>query len=384
MSIYFLTGGTGAVGSAIVPLLLAEPDTEVRLLLRADSDEALSRRLEGLVDFWGWSGSPDKRTRLKAYRGDVALSNFGLADVQYAELVGECTHVIHAAGTVRMNLSIEDARRSAVGSAQETINFARRLAIGGGLRKFEYVSTVGVAGKRPGALPEIWMDEPRDFHNTYEQAKAEAEEIVRRAIDDEGLPVTVHRPSMVIGDSRDGRIIHFQIFYFICEFLTGRKTAGLYPDFGEVRLDVIPVDWVAEAIVASSRDAETAGRIFHLCSGPELAPRLEELKETVRSAFKAYGMSVPAGIRLPRWMFAALARLAARLVPVPQRKALSTLPIYLDYLADRQGFDNAAYTAWLAARGLSFPQAKDYLPRVFGYYLDKRYGQEVPSPLGKP
>lgn len=373
MSVYFLTGGTGAVGSAIVPLLLAEPDTEVRLLLRAESDAALAQRLERLVDFWGWADSPDKRIRLKAVRGDAASPDFGLDDGQYGELVAECSHLIHCAGTVRMNLSIEDARRSAVGSAQETVHFARRLAAAGRLRKFEYVSTVGVAGKRPGALPEIWMDEPRDFHNTYEQAKAEAEEIVRSAIVNEGLPVTMHRPSMVIGDSRDGRIIHFQIFYFICEFLSGRKTLGLYPDFGEVRLDVIPVDWVAEAIVAASRDPQTAGRIFHLCSGPELAPRLEDLKANVRTAFKAHGLSVPPGIRLPRRWFAALARLAARLAPASQRKALATLPIYLDYLADRQGFDNTEYTAWLASRGMNSPRAEDYLPGILGYYLNKRY-----------
>jgi len=377
MSVYFLTGGTGAVGSAIVPLLLEDPDTEVRLLLRAESDAALEQRLERLLEFWGWTDSPDKRTRLKTLRGDAAVPAFGLDDSRYAELVAECSHLIHSAGTVRMNLSIEDARRSAVGSAQATVDFARRLAAAGRLRKFEYVSTVGVAGKRPGALPEIWMDEAREFHNTYEQAKAEAEEIVRHAIVNEGLPVTVHRPSMVIGDARDGRIIHFQIFYFICEFLSGRKTLGLYPDFGEVRLDVIPANWVAEAIVAASRDPETAGRIFHLCSGPEQAPRLEELKAVVRAAFKAHGMRVPPGIRLPRGAFAALARMAARLAPASQRKALATLPIYLDYLADRQGFDNAAYTRWLASRGQRLPLAADYLPGVLGYYMDKRYPPEA-------
>jgi thioester reductase-like protein len=373
MSIYFLTGGTGAVGSAIVSLLLDAPDTQVRLLLRAESDAALAQRLESLAGFWGWDDSSALRARVKAYRGDAALPNFNLPDDQYAELAGECTHLIHSAGTVRMNLSIEDARRSAVGSAQATVAFARHLAAAGRLRKFEYVSTVGVAGKRPGALPEIWMDKPRAFHNTYEQAKAEAEEVVRSAILNEGLPVTVHRPSMVIGDSRDGRIIHFQIFYFICEFLSGRKTFGLFPDFGGVRLDVIPVDWVAESIVASSRDAETAGRIFHLCSGPELAPRLEDLKEVVRNAFKARGLSVPRGIRLPRWAFAALARLATRLVPVSQRKALATLPIYLNYLADRQGFDNTAYTVWLATRGKNLPRPEEYLQGMLDFYLNKRY-----------
>lgn len=376
MSVYFLTGGTGAVGSSIVPLLLADPDTEVRLLLRAESDAALAQRMETLAGYWGWAASSGQRARVKAYRGDAAVANFNLPDGQYAELAGACTHLIHSAGTVRMNLSIEDARRSAVGSAQATVDFARRLAAAGRLRKFDYVSTVGVAGKRPGALPEIWMDEPREFHNTYEQAKAEAEEIVRCAIVDEGLPITVHRPSMVIGDARDGRIIHFQIFYFICEFLSGRKTLGLYPDFGEVGLDVIPADWVAEAIVAASRDPQTAGRIFHLCSGPKQAPRLEALKAAVRTAFTAHGMRVPPGIRLPRGVFAALARMAARLAPASQRKALSTLPIYLDYLADRQGFDNTAYTGWLDSRGLRLPLAADYLPRVLGYYLEKRYPPE--------
>lgn len=373
MNTYFLTGGTGAVGSAIVPLLLAEPDTQVRLLLRAESEAALAQRVDDLMLFWGWSDSPEKRSRIKAYRGDAALSGFGLSEPHYAELVRECTHIIHCAGTVRMNLTMEDARRSAVGSAEATVRFARDLAAGGRLRKFEYVSTVGVAGKRPGALPEIWMDEPRDFHNTYEQAKAEAEEIVRHAILTEGLPVTVHRPSMVIGDSRDGRIIHFQIFYFICEFLSGRKTFGLFPDFSGVQLDVIPVDWVAEAIVVSSRASETAGKIFHLCSGPQAAPRLETLKRMVRDAFKTGGLNVPPAIRLPRRVFAALARAATRLVPLPQRKALATLPIYLDYLADRQGFDNTQYTAWLAKRGKSLPEAEDYLPVMLSYYLTKRY-----------
>ena len=373
MNIYFLTGATGAVGSAIVPLLLADPETKLKLLLRADSDAALEQRVEELMHFCGLNDCPSKQARLKAFRGDAALPNFSLNDSHYASLVDECTHVIHCAGTVRMNLSIEEARRSAVGSAEETINLTRRIAAGGRLRKAEYVSTVGIAGKRPGELPEKWMDEPRSFHNTYEQAKAEAEEIVRAAVVNEGLPVTVHRPSMVVGDSQAGRIIHFQIFYFICEILSGRKTRGIYPDFGEVRLDVIPVDLVAEAIVASSLDPDTAGRIFHLCSGPDLAPRLEDLKAHVRAAFKGHGLEIPHDIRLPSKWFGALGRLAARLAPVSQRNALATLPMYLDYLADRQGFDNGAYTSWLAGRGASLPRPEDYLQTIISYYLNNRY-----------
>jgi thioester reductase-like protein len=375
MSIYFLTGASGAVGSAIVPLLLADPDTQVRLLLRADSDTTLEKRLNDLIQFWGLSNVPGQLMRLKAFRGDAALDNFGLPDAQYNELTNECTHAIHCAGTVRMNLPLEDARHSAVNSAQAMVGFARKLAAAGHLIKFEYVSTLGVAGKRPGVLPEHWLDKMPVFHNTYEQAKAEAEEIIHNAITKEELPATVHRPSMVIGDSRDGRIIHFQIFYFICEFLSGRKTFGLFPSFGEARLDIIPVNWVADAIVASSRDIATAGKIFHLCSGPEQAPKLEELKALVRNAFKDHGLSVPSGLSIPRRMFAALVQLASRLAPESKRKSLSTLPIYLDYLADQQGFGNAAYTSWLKSRSLYLPDKKDYLHNVLNYYLEMHHSQ---------
>lgn len=374
MSTYFLTGGTGAVGSAIVPMLLAEPDTEVRLLLRAESEASLARRLEELIRFWSWSEDPGKQARIKALRGDAAAPQFGLGETQYAELVTKCSHVLHCAGTVRMNLPLEGARRSAVGSAQQILDFSRHIAAAGRLRKVEFVSTLGVAGKRPGVLPEAWMDEAPAFHNTYEQAKFEAEALIRGVIDQEGLPITVHRPSMVIGDARDGNIIHFQIFYFICEFLSGRKTFGLFPNFGEVRLDVIPVNWVAEAIVASSREPQTSGRIFHLCTGAERSPRLEELKDIVRNAFKQHGLNVPPGISLPRGWFAALARLATRLAPEQRRKSLATLPIYLDYLADQQGFGNPAYSAWLTNRGLTLPTPEDYLPRVLSHYLDARHG----------
>lgn len=373
MSIYFLTGGTGAVGSAIVPMLLAEPDTRVHLLLRAESEDALAKRLDGLMGFWGWRGDADKQARITAHRGDAALDRFGLEEADYAGLAAQCTHILHSAGTVRMNLTLEDARRSSVGSARQILALARRAAEAGHLRKVEFVSTLGVAGKRPGILPEDWQDVAPAFHNTYEQAKFEAETLVREVIAQEGLPITVHRPSMVIGDERDGRIIHFQIFYYISEFLSGRKTLGLFPDFGDVRLDVIPVNWVAEAIAASSRSPETSGRIFHLCSGAQQAPRLEELKDWVRQAFRSHGLGVPPGISLPRGGFAALTGLATRLVPEKQRKALSTLPIYLDYLADQQGFGNPGYTAWLAGRGLILPRARDYLPRVFDYYLNSKY-----------
>lgn len=67
-------------------------------------------------------------------------------------------------------------------------------------------------GWRAGVLPECWITEARTFHDIYEQAKAEAERYLQNVLP-EGLPITIHHPSMVIGDAGSGRIIHFQIFY---------------------------------------------------------------------------------------------------------------------------------------------------------------------------
>jgi thioester reductase-like protein len=361
------------VGSAIVPLLLALPDTEVRLLIRAESDTVLGKRIQELLRYWGWEGDADKMGRIHGHRGDAALARFGLAMAEYEEIVAACTHIIHCAGTVRMNLELDAARHSAVDSVREILALARKVASAGHLKKVDIVSTVGVAGKRSGTLPEAWLEHMPAFHNTYEQAKAEAEVFVQQAVEKESLPITVHRPSMVIGDSRDGRVIHFQIFYFICEFLSGRKTAGLYPDFSEVQLDIIPSDTVATAIVAASRDLATTGKVFHLCSGPENSPRLEDVKTAVRHAFAAHGQAVPRAVNIPIHWYGRLARLASWLAPPSQRKALATLPIYLDYLADRQGFGNPLFSAWFKSQGYELPKWEEYLPRVLCYYLATRY-----------
>jgi thioester reductase-like protein len=167
---YFVTGATGAIGSALAPLLLEEAGTRVKLLIRADSSEDLTARLEALFRFWEVGPENlDFRGRVQALRGDVTAPRFGLDEATYAALCRECTHIVHAAGNVRMNLPLEKARSSAVGSAKNIVALARACS---SLKKVEFVSTVGVGGRLP-RVPEDWLTEPRDFHNTYEQSKAE-------------------------------------------------------------------------------------------------------------------------------------------------------------------------------------------------------------------
>lgn len=366
---YFVTGATGAVGSALVPLLLADPVVQVKLLIRAQSSAELSARLGTLFHFWGVDAEDEAfRGRVIGLRGDVTVTRFGLTEAEYRELVDSCTHIVHAAGNVRMNLPIEVARHSAVDSAKHIVALARACLARGFLEKVEFVSTVGVGG-RLTYVPEDWLTEPRIFHNTYEQAKAEAEEYLREQMEQHQLPVTVHRPSMVVGDAHTGKIIHFQIFYYLCEFLSGRQTFGLMPVLNNARLDTIPVDYVTNAIRWSSCQPATAGKIFHLCSGPDQAMELPWLIQALRGILIAHGEQLPRLRLVPLWLFESALPLVKRFTAKKARKALNNLSLFLDYASDRQQFANERTTLLLSSAGMVVPLPGSYLANLLTAYL---------------
>lgn len=362
-----VTGATGAVGSALVPRLLDDPDNRLWLLLRADSDTQLAARLESLFAYWEVAPGDDRRSRIRAMRGDVTLADFGLEPAAQQVLTAECSQIVHSAGIVRMNLPLDVARRSAVDAARHLIQLAQRCQR---LNKIEYVSTVGVGG-RLNSVPETWIDQPRSFHNTYEQAKAEAEELIRDAVE-AGLPLTVHRPSMVVGDSQTGRIIHYQVFYHLCEFLSGGRSFGLSPSFGDARLDIVPSDYVARVLAGSLTQPALAGRILHLCSGPLGSTPLIELQDRVRDLFRAQGRGLSRRFTLPPKLFQGVLSLASRLMDEKTRRAVATLPIFLDYLDSKQQFENQETTLILGQAGISTPAWRDYLDIVLLAYLDSK------------
>lgn len=371
MNTYFVTGATGTIGSGLVPVLLQEPAAQVHLLIRATSPEQQTERLESLLAFWNIGVNDPHRARVTALRGDAELPRFGLSEQDYGRLSERCTHIIHCAGKVRMNLPLEAARQAAVDSARNVADLAKACMARGDFRKVEFVSTVGVGGRNPGVIPETWITNSREFHNTYEQSKAEAEIFIAREIDN-GLPITVHRPSMVVGDSREGKVIHFQIFYHLCEFLSGRRTLGVFPLLERAALDIIPVDYVAGALAWSAGRLDTVGRILHLCSGPDGTIRIMDLRERVRRLFHAHGAKLPPSLPVPLAVFKGAIPVIGWLVPEKTRKALRTLPIFLDYLAEEQAFANSDTRALLTATGIRLAPVEEYVERLLMYYLNHR------------
>jgi thioester reductase-like protein len=374
MAKYFITGGTGVLGSAIVRELLINTSHRLILLIRAQDDSALRKRVDWLLDFLELDSTMD-RNRLEAIRGNTELVRFGLDSQDYEMLGTSVTHIIHSAAMVRMNLPLDLARRAAVDAAENILELARLCQANGILEKVEMVSTVGVGGRWKGTLPERWLSEPRSFHNTYEQAKAEAEAVIELQ-SKAGLPATVHRPSMIVGNRRTGSVPSFQIFYHLVEFIAGRRTWGVLPDLSHNHVDLVPADYVAQAIVWSSSNPITAGKILHLCAGPDGATSLNKLRALALVKFREHGLTLPGQRTLSAKWFKNFVKLATPFASDKLKRALSTLPIFLDYLSEEQAFGNTGTRALLEPAGIILPQAEGFLGPVLDFYLNRVYSKK--------
>lgn len=386
MSSYLLTGGTGVIGSALVPVLLEDPATRVTLIVRARDEAHLGERKRGLLSYWGLQ--PEDEARLRFLAGDVVAPRMGLSGKDYDLLTSEVTNVIHCAGNVNLKQPLEVARGNACGGVTTVLDFSQRALISGNLRKVDVTSTVGVAGRMEGIVEERRFTEPRRFRNTYEAAKAEAENLLWDAID-RGVPVTIHRPSMVVGDSRTGKVSRFQVFYYLADFLSGARTKGILPALGEKALDIIPVDVVSRAIALSANDDATAGSVFHLCSGPEKMLLLAELSTRVRAELVAHGHRVPRLRYVSPRVAGALARAASACTRGAFQKRISTLPHFLSYLREDQAFSALQTRNLLYGQGSEVPTPQSYLTPVLHHFnafgtqrvCDERHDQQkTPDP----
>jgi thioester reductase-like protein len=363
----FITGANGHVGGRLIKEILTHGNDKIYALVRGKSQKHAEQRMSDVLSFWG---EPLKkhRNRITILKGDVSQKGFGISPRHYSSLVKSVTHVIHAAGQVNLSRPIEEARRQAVNSLTEIITLCQRCLEHGQFQKLDYVSTIGVAGRMQGAVKEEQITGDRKFHNTYEQAKAEAEEIIFQEMNAGRLPATIHRPSMVVGDSKTGKLRQFQVFYHLVPFLAGLKTRGILPQFRSFRLDLIPSDYVARAIYLSSRDQRTSGRVFHLCAGTQKSWGLTQLGGEIRKIYKRRGEQLHSIKSIPVFFLKCVLPVIKLLSPKEHRRAVGSLKYFLDYLSTRQTFVNAQTNATFTKKGLKIPHIKNYIKTLLDYY----------------
>jgi nucleoside-diphosphate-sugar epimerase len=215
----------------------------------------------------------------------------------------------------------------------------------GGLERYAHVSTAYIAGTHGGRFRESDYDVSQGFRNAYEQSKFEAEKLVRCR---DYLPTTILRPSIVVGDRRSGWTSAFNVLYWPLRAFA----RGLYRALPAIPLspvDVVSVDFVADAIYVLCRDAASVGRTYHLTAGAH-SSSVAELVALASSYFER-----PPPRVLPPAEFDEYIKQASR----SERSMLRRSAAYFPYFALTTEFDNARDRGPRPGRGDRLAYAAD-------------------------
>lgn len=346
---YVVTGGTGFIGRRVITRILSnEPDAEVWVLVRRES----LTRFERLAQDWD--------DRVKPLVGDLTGTDLGLSDTDVAEL-GDVAHVVHCAAIYDMTVGESEQRAANVDGTRAVISLARRLDA-----TLHHVSSIAVAGNHRGTFTEDDFDVAQDLPTPYHQTKFEAELLVRST---PGLRYRVYRPAVVVGDSQTGEMDKIDGPYYFFGVLARlaalpRFTPMMLPDSG--RTNVVPVDFVVDAMVALMHVEGKDGETFHLT-----APKTVGLRDIYRGVAAEAGLPPLRG-SLPRATAAPVLRARGRVKAV--RNIIATqLGIpgdVLDVVELRPTFTADKTAAALRGTGIAVPEFSSYAPKLWRYWAE--------------
>ena len=270
--------------------------------------------------------------------------------------------VIHSAASVAFDLPLEEARAINVEGTRRVLDFAGAVP---GLQRVTYVSTAYVAGDRRGTAYEDDR-ETGAFRNSYERSKHEAETLVRSST----LPWTIARPSIVVGESTTGWTASFNVLYGPLRAFD----AGAYPLLPARRrspVDVVSVDYVADAVAALAQHPEAAGRDLSPDGGSADVQRGGDHGAGARAASSA----PPRAWCPPRAYRRLLHPLVLRRAAPSTRRMLVRSEVYFPYFAMRLRFDDARSRALLEPMGIAPARLDDYFGRIVEFARAARWGK---------
>lgn len=362
---YFVTGATGFIGKFLLERLLARPDAEVHVLVRAGSEA----KFVSLCQRYG-----EQAQRLHLVSGDITVPGLVAAE-DFQRLAGRIDHVFHLAAVYDM--SMDDATADLVNNegTRHVVDFANAL---GGAVRLHHVSSIAVAGEDfVGRFGDDMFDEGQPLHHPYYRTKFESEKIVR---DEARVPFRVYRPGAVVGDSRTGEMDRVDGPYYF--FKTIQKLSYAVPKWLPLlgiqggRVTLVPVDYVAAAMdhIAHKPEPELDGKAFFLIQSP--APTVGQLMQTLLEAAHGPDMARSLSIQL---MHKPMRRVTGRLsqaLPAFDRifeRLFGAPPSAMTAAFTQTRFDDSQAQAALLGSGISCPDLRDYADKLWQYwelYLD--------------
>lgn len=385
MKVVFLTGATGFLGTQIARRLVKKENCSIIVLVRGSDDEYAKRHLARA--WWEWpellelmeegeevdkgsynssNTSTNQTLKLKDRKiqfvmGDISKERLGLEKDLYEDLVGKVTHIIHTAADLRLNAPMEELRKINAQGTRNVLKLGEEAHINHGIQRFSHVSTAYVAGGREGHVDEDSLTGEYGFLSNYERSKFEGELEVKKS----NLPVSVFRPGMVVGDSRTGYVKTFNTVYTILRlYLNGKMR--IVPVSPSLKINLVPVDYVAEAVSDLTFDPNAEGQNFHLTAPYESLPSVRELVDFINT-WAQDNMD----LKLPNLIFLPLSSKIPHLSNLQSLTGskggtISTVALLSPYFNERREFSRKNIDKLMGPYEISW---KSLLPKILDYAI---------------
>ncbi|MEO5860402.1 MAG: SDR family oxidoreductase [Pyrinomonadaceae bacterium] len=341
-----VTGFPGFIAGRLVERLAAD-DVRFYLLVQSAFVDAAMRTIERVSEQSGVS-----LENFAIVEGDITKPDLGVASEDLGTIRDEVTDVFHLAAVYDLAVTAELARAVNVLGTENVNEFVRSLP---NLRRYNYISTCYVAGKRTGHILETELEHHAGFRNNYEETKYLAELSVERLKGE--IPMTIFRPSIVVGDSRTGETAKYDGIYSLIHYIRKAPKLLRFLNVGnkKVRLNLVPVDFVVEGIATLSNDEAAVGKTIALADPRPLAT--SEIFDSISRKLSGKG-SV---ISLPSSMTEAMLLL-------PPSPAISGLPHSgVPYFFLPQTYDTSIADELLVKHGIECPRFTDYVSNLLDF-----------------
>lgn len=342
----FITGFPGFIAERLTARL-AKSDAQFYLLAQSDFVERAKRIIEKIAG--------ETRTPLENFtlvEGDITRENLGIGAEDLAVISAQTTDVYHLAAVYDLGVKQEIAYQVNVEGTRRVNELVGTLPH---LRRYNYVSTCYVAGKRTGEILETELEHDAGFRNFYEETKYLAEREVEQL--KARFPVTIYRPSVVVGDSNTGETAKYDGIYSLINYLRKAPNLLRFVNVGNsvVKLNLVPIDFVVESIAALAKDERAAGKTVALADPQPLTT--EQLFDAISESLT----NKKSVIKPP-------AQLVEKSLLLPFSPAFSGLPFpSVPYFFVPQTYDTSVADQLLAAHRIACPNFTSYVGNLLKF-----------------